>query len=158
MMCLDFKQLDRKLVKSGTDREKIYLLIPPHTRRARLFGAVGTNISEYAKFEKIMVDCSQPVLFSISSFNQIQSQQNFMVVYLVCVKSGKFAYLIQFNFQFLTFMEGYQIQENLQEFFLRNRKSPLTCIFKAHYMQIYASENPLKRVHSSPRGEQKLYF
>ena len=35
------------MVKSGTDRGKIYLFIPPHTRRARLFGAVGTNISEW---------------------------------------------------------------------------------------------------------------
>ena len=43
-------------------------------------------------------------------------------------------------------MEGYQIQENLQEFFLRNRKSLLTCIFKPYYMQIYASENLFKRV------------
>ena len=44
-------------------------------------------------------------------------------------------------------MEGYQIQENLKEFFLRYRESLLkTCIFKPQYMQIYASENPLKRV------------
>ena len=42
-------------------------------------------------------------------------------------------------------MEGYQIQENIQKI-MRNRKSLLTCIFKLKYMQIYSSENPLKRV------------